>query len=74
VPQRLDGELDRLESLLERADFAALEHYRQLHGTLSLGRTGQRIHALLQAFEFAPALQLLRQWRAARRERHRIDA
>jgi PAS domain S-box-containing protein len=74
VPQRLDGELDQLESLLERADFAALAHYRQLHGTLPLGRTGQRIHALLQAFEFAPALQLLRQWRAARRERHRIDA
>ena len=73
-PQRVDGELDRLEALLERADFAALAHYRQLHDALPLGRTGQRIHALLQAFEFAPALQLLRQWRAARRERYRIDA
>jgi hypothetical protein len=32
------------------------------------------VHALLQRFEFAPALELLRELRTALRERHRVGA
>jgi hypothetical protein len=32
------------------------------------------VHALLQRFEFAPALELLRELRTAPRERHRVGA
>jgi PAS domain S-box-containing protein len=76
TPPGLEGDLDRLEALLERSDYAALALYRDLHSTLQrpLGRTALRIQSLLQRFEFMPALQLLRQWRATQREQQRIDA
>jgi len=72
----LDGELDRLESLLEKADYAALSRYRELQEALqgSLGPGVRRMRGLLQRFEFGLALQVLRQLRAAQREKHGIDA
>jgi CheY-like chemotaxis protein len=72
----LDGELDRLESLLEKADYAALSRYRELQDALQgpLGPGVRRMRGLLQRFEFVQALQVLRQLRAAQREKHGIDA
>ena len=66
-PAWLDGELDHLESLLEKADFAALGRYRELQEALqgSLGPGARRMRGLLQRFEFAQALLVLRQLRAA---------
>ena len=71
----LEAELDRLEALLEKADYAALGHYRQLQDAMqgSLGPGSRRMRGLLQRFEFAQALQVLRQLRLAQRE-HPIDA
>jgi HPt (histidine-containing phosphotransfer) domain-containing protein len=75
-PAWLDGELDRLEALLEKADFAALGRYRELQEALqaALGSGARRMRGLLQRFEFAQALQVLRQLRAAHRDQHHIDA
>jgi hypothetical protein len=41
---------------------------------LHLGSDCARVHALLQRFEFAPALELLRQLRAAQRARQQVSA
>ncbi|HEY6514180.1 MAG TPA: PAS domain-containing protein [Burkholderiaceae bacterium] len=75
-PAWLDGELDRLEALLEKADFAALGRHRELQEALqaALGSGARRLRGLLQRFEFAQALQVLRQLRAAHRDQHHIDA
>jgi PAS domain S-box-containing protein len=75
-PAWLQSELDRLDSMLEKGDFAALNRYRELHDPLqaALGPGSRRVRSLLQRFEFAQALQLLRQLRAAHRENHGIDA
>jgi len=72
----LDSELDRLESLLEKADYAALSRYRELQDALQgpLGPGVRRMRGLLQRFEFAQALQVLRQLRTAQREKHGINA
>jgi PAS domain S-box-containing protein len=78
VPDRawLEAELDQLESLLEKADYAALNRYGQLHHALlrGFGPDSKRVRNLLQRFDFVQALQLLRELRAAHRESHRIDA
>jgi two-component system sensor histidine kinase/response regulator len=73
-PAWLEPEIDRLERLLERADYAALGRFRELQPALRvhLGGDCVRVHALLQRFEFAPALELLRQLRDS--QRHRISA
>jgi len=70
----LDAELDQLEALLEKADFAALARYRELQDALQgpLGPEGRRLRGLLQRFEFAQALQVLRRLRAAQRESHGV--
>ena len=72
----LDSELDRLEALLENGDYAALGRYRELQDALQtpLGPGSRRVRGLLQRFEFAQALQVLRQLRAEYRENHRADA
>ena len=72
----LEPEIDRLEGLLEHADYAALGRYREMQAALRahLGSDCVRVHALLQRFEFAPALELLRELRAAQRARHHVDA
>jgi CheY-like chemotaxis protein len=72
----LEAELDRLEALLEKADYASLSHYRNLQDALQtpLGPGSRRLRGLLQRFEFAQALQVLRQLRAAQRENHGVDA
>jgi PAS domain S-box-containing protein len=72
----LEAELDRLEALLEKADFAALGHYRQLQDAMQapLGPGSRRLRGLLQRFEFAQALQVLRQLRAAQPEHHGVNA
>ena len=72
-PAWLETELDRLEALLEKADFAALSHFRELQDALQVP-LGRRMYSLLQRFEFAQALQVLRQLRATQREHHSIDA
>ena len=73
-PEWLEPEIDRLERLLEQADYAALGRFRELQAALRvhLGSDCVRVHALLQRFEFAPALELLRQLRDS--QRHRVDA
>ncbi|HEU5296050.1 MAG TPA: PAS domain-containing protein, partial [Burkholderiaceae bacterium] len=73
---RLEQQLDELEALLEKADYAALARYRELHDALQsvLGPDSRRVRGLLQRFEFAQALQLLRHLRAAQRERHDVGA
>jgi two-component system sensor histidine kinase/response regulator len=70
----LEPEIDRLERLLEQADYAALGRFRELQAALRmhLGSDCARVHVLLQRFEFAPALDLLRQLRDS--QRHRVDA
>jgi HPt (histidine-containing phosphotransfer) domain-containing protein len=75
-PSWLEPELNRLEGLLERADYAALGRFLELQAALRvhLGPDCARVHALLQRFEFAPALELLRQLRTAPRAKHRIGA
>jgi HPt (histidine-containing phosphotransfer) domain-containing protein len=75
-PAWLEPEINRLEGLLERADYAALGRFRELQSALRahLGPDCARVHALLQRFEFAPALELLRELRTALRERHRVGA
>jgi len=75
-PAWLEPEINRLEGLLERADYAALGRFRELQSALRvhLGPDCARVHALLQRFEFAPALELLRELRTAPRERHRVGA
>ena len=75
-PAWLEPEINRLEGLLERADYAALGRFRELQPALRvhLGPECARVHALLQRFEFAPALELLRQLRAAPHARHRVGA
>ena len=75
-PAWLDNELDHLEAMLEKADYAAVNRFRELHDVLQapLGPGSRRVHSLLQRFEFAQALQVLRQLRAAHRERHGVDA
>jgi CheY-like chemotaxis protein len=75
-PAWLEPELDRLEDLLEQADYAALGRYRELQNALQqhLGRGSRRLHGLLQHFEFAQALQVLRQLRAARETRPTPEA
>ena len=72
----LEAELDRLEALLEKADYAALGHYRQLQDAMQapLGPGSRRLRGLLQRFEFAQALLVLRQLRAAHREHHDVNA
>jgi len=72
----LDGELDELEALIEKADYAALARFRELQDALqeSLGPDSRRLRGLLQRFEFAQALQLLRALRTAQREKHHIGA
>jgi two-component system sensor histidine kinase/response regulator len=72
----LEAELDRLEALLEKADYASLSHYRNLQDALQapLGPGSRRLRGLLQRFEFAQALQVLRELRAAQRENHGVDA
>ena len=64
------------EALLEKADYASLSHYRNLQDALQtpLGPGSRRLRGLLQRFEFAQALQVLRQLRAAQRENHGVDA
>jgi len=73
-PAWLDSQLDQLEALLDAADFAALARLRDLQEALqaALGPECRRLRALLQRFEFAQSLQLLRQLRAAQREGARI--
>jgi HPt (histidine-containing phosphotransfer) domain-containing protein len=73
-PVWLEPEIDRLERLLEHADYAALGRFRELQAALRvhLGSDCVRVHSLLQRFEFAPALDLLRQLRDS--QRHRVDA
>ncbi|HEX6020137.1 MAG TPA: ATP-binding protein, partial [Burkholderiaceae bacterium] len=73
-PAWLDSQLDQLEALLDAADFAALARFRDLQEALqaALGSESRRLRALLQRFEFAQSLQLLRQLRAAQREGARI--
>jgi len=73
-PAWLEPEIDRLERLLEQADYAALGRFRELQTALRvhLGSDCVRVHALLQRFEFAPALELLRELRET--QRHRVDA
>jgi len=75
-PAWLEPELNRLEGLLERADYAALGRFRDLQGALRLHLGGDcvRVHALLQRFEFAPALELLRQLRSAQRAQRQVNA
>jgi PAS domain S-box-containing protein len=75
-PAWLEPELDQLEVLLEQADYAALARYRELQGAMQayLGRGCRRVHGLLQRFEFAHALQVLRQLRAARGEKQSVSA
>ena len=62
--------------MLEKADFAALSRYRELQEALqaSLGPGARRMRGLLQRFEFAQALLVLRQLRAAHREKHGVQA
>jgi two-component system sensor histidine kinase/response regulator len=73
---RLEADLDRLCAMLEKGDYAALSRYRELHDALqaALGPGSRRVRSLLQRFEFAQALQLLRQLRAAQPENHGVDA
>jgi two-component system sensor histidine kinase/response regulator len=73
-PAWLEPELNRLEGQLERADYAALGRFRELQPALRvhLGPECARVHALLQRFEFAPALELLRRLRATARARDRV--
>ncbi|HET7528227.1 MAG TPA: ATP-binding protein, partial [Burkholderiaceae bacterium] len=73
---RLDAELDELEALIEKADYAALARFRELQDALheALGPGSRRLRGLLQRFEFAQALQWLRALRAAQRERHDVGA
>jgi CheY-like chemotaxis protein len=75
-PAWLETELNRLEGLLERADYSSLGRFRELQAALRvhLGSDCARVHALLQRFEFTPALELLRQLRAAQRARHQVNA
>jgi two-component system sensor histidine kinase/response regulator len=75
-PAWLEPELNRLEGMLERADYAALGRFRELQAALRvyLGSDCVRVHALLQRFEFAPALELLRQLRAAQRAKQQVNA
>jgi PAS domain S-box-containing protein len=75
-PAWLEPEINRLEGLLERADYAALGRFRELQPALRvhLGPESARVHALLQRFEFEPALDLLRQLRAQPHARHRVGA
>jgi HPt (histidine-containing phosphotransfer) domain-containing protein len=75
-PAWLEPELDRLEDLLEHADYAALGRCRDLQPALRahLGSDCVRVQSLLQRFEFGPALELLRTLRAAQRARLRVDA
>ncbi len=75
-PAWLEPEINRLEGLLERADYAALGRFRELQPALRvhLGPECARVHALLQRFEFEPALELLRQLRAQPHARHRVGA
>jgi HPt (histidine-containing phosphotransfer) domain-containing protein len=72
----LDSELDHLEELLEKADFAALARFRELQDSLAgpLGPGSRRLRGLLQRFEFAQALQVLRQLRSAQRESHGVGS
>jgi len=72
----LEPELDRLESLLENGEFAAIARFRELQDALQgpLGPGSRRLRGLLQRFEFAQALQVLRQLRAAQRESHGVRA
>ncbi|MCG3188614.1 MAG: Sensor histidine kinase RcsC [Burkholderiaceae bacterium] len=69
-PAWLDSQLDQFEALLDAADFAALARLRDLQEALqaALGPESRRLRALLQRFEFAQSLQLLRRLRAAQRE------
>jgi HPt (histidine-containing phosphotransfer) domain-containing protein len=73
-PAWLDPEIRRLEELLERGDYAALGRFRELQPALRahLGPECVRVHALLQRFEFTPALELLRQLRARPPAKHRV--
>ena len=73
-PAWLDPEITRLEELLERGDYAALGRFRELQPALRahLGPECVRVHALLQRFEFTPALELLRQLRARPPAKHRV--
>jgi len=75
-PVWLETELDRLEELIEKADFAALNRFRELQDALQgpLQSGSRRVRGLLQRFEFAQALQVLRQLRAAQRDSHRVGA
>ena len=75
-PAWLEGELDRLEGLLAQADFAALGRFRELQAALRVHLGGEcaRVHALLQRFEFVPALELLRQLRAAQNAKRQVNA
>ncbi|MCC7189030.1 MAG: GAF domain-containing protein [Anaerolineales bacterium] len=73
---RVEAQLDQFEALLDAADFAALARYRDLHEPLqaALGPESRRLRGLLQRFEFAQALQLLRQLRLAQREGDRVGS
>jgi two-component system sensor histidine kinase/response regulator len=54
---------ERLQSLLSRNDFDAIEHFRD-HSALikaSLGREGDEVERLIEGFEFEAALQALQQ-------------
>jgi PAS domain S-box-containing protein len=75
-PAWLESEFDHLEGLLERGDYAALSRFRDLHDALpaALGPASRRLRGLLERFEFAQALSLLRQLRTAQRENHGVDA